>query len=174
MERPPAPARAAGTSRQICLILVLGWAAVGAAWWSWAGFGAPLLNVRGWYYSVPSWVSSAAFLGAFALLALWAIMPIALLPAGLDYVRAAGPRNRRRCGAWVGLGAAGIMLEGLPFAVPLAFLSGTPSWTEVAESLGFAAVGAVMIVGRSGARNGAPGQLGPGLRHSTNPTQHPS
>lgn len=66
MERPAAPARAAGTSRQTCPILVLCW--------------------------------------------------------------------------------AGIMLEVLPFAVPLAFLSSASSWDEFAESVGFAAVGAVMTV----------------------------
>ncbi len=158
MQRPSAPARATGTSRQICPVLVLGWAGIGAAGWSWAGLGSPLPDG---YHPVPSWVSPAAYLGSFALLALWGIVPIVLLPAGLDYVRVAGPRKGRWRGAWVGLVAAGIMLEVLPFAVPLAFLGGAPNWNEFSESLGFAAVGTVMIVVLLAARR-SPGPVRPG------------
>jgi len=161
MPRPPAPARAAGTSGQICLILVLGWAGTGAAWWSWAGFGSPLPGIRSWYYSMPGWVSAAAILGAFALLALWGVIPIVLLPVGLDHVRAAGPPKSRWPLVWAAIVAAGIMLEVLPFAVPLAFMSGAPNWNEFAESLAFAAVGTVMIIVLRVARR-SPGPVRPG------------
>jgi hypothetical protein len=77
------------------------------------------------------------------------------------HIRAAGPPKGRWPLAWAAVVAAGIMLEVLPFAIPLAFLSGTPNWTEFAESLGFAAVGAVMILVLFAAHR-SPGPVGPG------------
>jgi hypothetical protein len=145
MERPPGRPQVSPTSRRICLALVLGWAGVGTAAWSWTAFDTLLPEERSWYYSAPAWAGGAAVVSVLALMVLWAVLPAVLLPVGLDYVRAARPSGWRWRGAWLGLVAAGIALEALPFMFPAAFLSALPNWNEFATSLGYAALGAAMI-----------------------------
>ncbi len=128
------------------MALVLGWAGVGTAAWSWTAFDTLLPEERSWYYSVPAGVSGAAVVGVLALMLLWAVLPVVLLPVGLDYVRAARPSGWRWRAAWLGLVAAGIALEGLPFMFPIAFMSVIPNWSEFGTSLGYAVVGAAMIL----------------------------
>ncbi len=151
------PGPATATSRRVCLTLVLCWAVPSTAGWSWAAFGSPL-PVRTWYYALPSWVSLAAYLGAFALLLLWGILPVLLLAVGFDYVRASRPLGWRWRAAWAGVAAAGAALEVLPFAFPFSFMSVTPNLHEFAESLGFAAAGAAMILMLLGPREPGPSQ----------------
>lgn len=124
---------------------MLGWAGVGTATWSWTAFGTLLPEERSWYYSVPAWVSLDAVFLVLALMLLWAVLPVVLLPVGLEYVRAAGPPGRWWRGAGLGLVSAGVALEGLPFMFPMAFLSVIPSRNEFATSLGYAAIGAAML-----------------------------
>jgi len=171
MERPPDRPRAASASRRACVALVLAWAGVGTAGWSWTAFGTLLPEERSWYYSVPGWVSLPAIFGVLVLAASWAALPLVLLGAGYEYLRDAGPPGWQWRGAWLGLVAAGIALDGLPFAFPMAFMSVTPNWSEFATSLGYAAAGTAMIFMLM---RGAPGQRGPGLRRSADLTQHPS
>ena len=108
--------------------------------------------------ALPSWVSLAAYLGAFALLLLWGILPVLLLAVGFDYVRASRPLGWRWRAAWAGVAAAGAALEVLPFAFPFSFMSVTPNLHEFAESLGFAAAGAAMILMLLGPREPGPSQ----------------
>lgn len=141
------PGRVRGISRRLCLILVLGWAVPGAAAWSGEAFvpQSPDGWAGGWIYSVPSFVSLVAELTAGLLLLLWVALPVLLLPVGFDYVRGVeSPRWRWRA-AWMGAVGAGIVLEVLTIPLVYPFMAATPDWDAFAESLGFVAIGTVMI-----------------------------
>lgn len=141
------PGRVRGTSRRLCLILVLCWAVPGAVVWSGEAFvpQSPDGWAGGWIYSVPSFVSLVVELTAGLLLLLWVVLPVLLLPVGFDYVRSVeSPRWRWR-GAWMGAAGAGIVLDVLMVPLVYPFMTATPDWGAFAESLGFVAIGTVMI-----------------------------
>jgi hypothetical protein len=140
------PERPRGTSRRLCLILVLCWAIPGAVIRSVEAFVPQSPDGwAGWVYSVPSLVSLAAEATAGVLLLSWLILPVALLGVGFDYVRSAKPGTWRWRGAWMGAAGAGVALEALMITLAYPFLPATPDWSAFAESLGFVAIGAVMI-----------------------------
>jgi hypothetical protein len=141
------PGRVRGTSRRLCLILVLCWAVPGAVVWSGEAFvpQSPDGWAGRWIYSVPSFVSLVVELTAGLLLLLWVVLPVLLLPVGFDYVRSVeSPRWRWR-GAWMGAAGAGIVLDVLMVPLVYPFMTATPDWGAFAGSLGFVAIGTVMI-----------------------------
>jgi hypothetical protein len=108
-------------------------------------------------------VSLAAELMAGVLLLSWVILPMPLLAVGFGHVRSAGSMGWGWSAAWIGAVTAGVALEVL--AIPLAypFLPPTPDWAAFAESLGFVAIGTVMIFVLFGAaRSKAADHPGPG------------
>ena len=93
----------------------------------------------------------------------WVVLPVLLLPAGLDYVRSVESPRRRWRGAWMGAAGAGIVLEVLMVPLAYPFVDATPDWGAFAESLGFVAVGTAMIFVLFGAaRSESAGPLQPG------------
>ena len=130
----------------------------GAVAWSGKAFvpQSPDGWAGGWIYSVPSFVSLVAELTAGLLLILWVVLPVLLLPVGFDYVRSVeSPRWRWR-GAWVGAVGAGIVLDVLMIPLVYPFMAATPDWSAFAESLGFVAIGTVMILVLFGAVRSKP------------------
>ena len=143
------PERVSGTTTRLILLLIviLVWAAPGAVVWSAEAFvpQSPDGWAGGWIYSVPSFVSLVVELAAVVLLLSWVVLPVLLLPAGLDYVRSVESARRRWRGAWMGAAGAGIVLEVLMVPLAYPFMDATPDWGAFAESLGFVAVGTAMI-----------------------------
>ena len=126
---------------------MLGWAVPGAAVWSGEAFvpQSPDGWAGGWIYSVPSFVSLIVELTAGLLLLIWLVLPVLLLPVGFDYVRSVGSPRWQWRAAWMGAVGAGIVLDVLMIPLVYPFMAATPDWGAFAESLGFAAVGSVMI-----------------------------
>jgi len=108
-------------------------------------------------------VSLAAELMAGVLLVSWVILPVPLLAVGFDCVRSAGSTGWWWRGAWMGAVGAGVALEVLAIRLAYPFLPPTPDWGAFAASLGFVAIGTVMIFMLFGAaRSGAADHPGPG------------
>jgi hypothetical protein len=104
-----------------------------------------MAGAGGWICSVPSFVSLVAELTAGLLLLLRVVLPVLLLPVGFDYVRSVeSPRWRRRT-AWMAAAGAGIVLDVLMIPLVYPFMAATPDWGAFAESVGFVAIGTVMI-----------------------------
>ena len=109
----------------------------------------------------PPWLAAIA-VAALLLLFVWWLFPLLLLPAGLAYLPSAALGARRWPAVWAGTVAAGITLEvlfitgsGQPDPSPAYTGPAIVNWAWLAESVGFAAVGAAMIAILAGAERSA-------------------
>jgi hypothetical protein len=114
-----------------------------------------------WPEGGPAWLGAIAA-AALVLLCMWGLFPVLLLLAGLAYLLSTAPGARRWPAVWAGAVAAGITLEtlfitgfGQPDPSPAYTGPAVVNWVWLAESLGFATVGAAMIAILTGAERSA-------------------
>jgi hypothetical protein len=149
-----------------CRLLVAYYTVAGTAWCAYLFYlSTPSVTIPGdWPQGEgggPAWLGAIAP-AALVLLCMWWLFPLLLLLAGLAYLPSAAPGAHRWPAAWAGAIAAGITLEAL-FITGFGQSGPSPAyigpamvnWVWLAESAGFAAVGAAMIAILTGAERSA-------------------
>jgi hypothetical protein len=153
----PLPARAhyiAPASFHCCRAFAACWALIGAVGcgYLFASSTLPVATVGDVPLWGPGWLASIAVGGALLLGLPWLVLPVALLPIGLVYLRREAPRRPHWRTAWVALTVAAVALEALfvtgfevPFLAPNNQGRALVSWIQLPETAAFVAIGIALL-----------------------------